>query len=92
MFEQELGSCWLWNLAQEKRSSASDAIAVWTLFLTSMKRSHRNDDVVPELKPESATPCEGNSAFTDADVISGRRKRITPFHLEVIQGTGSYHV
>lgn len=68
MFEQELGSCWLWNLAQDKRSSASDAIAVCRFFLTSMKRSPRNDYVVPELKPESATPHEGNSAFTEANV------------------------
>lgn len=67
--------------------------------MTSMKRSHRNDYVVPELKPENATPHEGYSAFTEANVtcqeatvISGRRRRITPFHLEVLQGTGSYHV
>lgn len=85
LFEQKLGSCWLWDLAQEKRSSASDAVAVCRLFLTSTKRSHRNYYVVPELKPQSTTPREGNSAFTEADVmckdatvISGRRKRIIP--------------
>lgn len=88
VLEQELGSCWLWDLAQGKRSSASDAVAVCRLFLTSMRRSHRNDDVVPELKPESTTPCEGNSAFTEPDVISGRRKRISPFHLEWSRALG----
>lgn len=98
VFEQELCSCWLWSRAQEKRSSASDAAAV-CIILTFMRRSHRNDYMVPKLKPESATPREGYSAFTEANatckeatMISGRRKRITPFHLEVIQGTGSYHV
>lgn len=71
-------------------------------LLASRKRKsclhHRNDCVVSELKPENPTLLlDANSAFTKANVkckdvtmVSGRRKRITPFHLEVIQSTGSY--
>lgn len=100
--EQDLGICWLRSLAQKTRSSAPDALAVFRLFLASRKRKsclhHRNDCVVPELKPENPTPLlDTNSAFTeanvrckDATVIRGRRKRIAPFHLDVIQSTGSY--
>lgn len=102
MLEQDLGTCWLRGLAQKKRSSASDVVAVFRLFLASRKRKsclhHRNDCVVSKLKPENpALLLDANSAFTKANVkckgvamISGRRRRITPFHLEVIQGTGSY--
>lgn len=59
---------------------------------------HRSDSVVPKLKRENPIPfLDTNSAFTEANfrcqhasLISGRRKRITPFYLEVIRSTRPY--
>lgn len=98
----------LGHLLAEKPSSEKEKLCVWCCYCfqalfgfqkeEKLPAPHRNDCVVPKLKPGNPTPLvDASSAFTEANVrckgaavISGRRKRITPFHLEVIQSTGSY--